>query len=698
MCEEWREKDMKQGRIETVSVIQALRAFAVLWVTVDHGFPGALPGGFVGVDVFFVISGGLITTHLVRQLELGAFSFAGFYLRRARRLLPAALLVLTLSAAATFILLPPAWQASTLSEIGAASVYCVNWWLSAHAVHYFAEGGNASPVKHFWSLSVEEQFYLVWPALLLLAWRAGRRDRVPAAAPVAVALAVIAGLSFAAAILEMERDRAAAYFMTHGRAWEFAMGGLAALAAPGLLGRLGPRLRVGLFFAAWLVLLLSGLVLGPYSRVPGIHVVPVVIATAALLVLGDRHGVALAHRAIASRPVQWLGDISYSLYLWHWPLLVFAPFLLGVEALSPWQNGAVLLAALAISDLTWRQVENRFRAGTAPGSARPRQALGTYVAASASLALAAFGLSAVEAGRSERVADRLFELSQTPGPCFGGRAAMPGADCPNSHRLTDDGFGLQTWSTQRVPVPNGTLCQNEPGDAALAPCEWGGPPDLARRRLAMLGDSHVAMWATAIIPFAEEEGLRIRAYQASSCAATDDPRSFATYLRPDRRAACLAWRQAAAAAILADPSIDTVIVSANAYHQAIWTGTGWAEDDGAGFASLWRRFLAAGKRVVVIDDVPLLRTALPECLARPHPDDDPCARPAVEVPLTTPLARAVAQLPVGTVRFLQMRDLFCDETRCHAIIGGIPAYMDVDHISAPMARSLSDLLRAALSY
>jgi len=688
---------MRRRQGETVSAIQALRAFAVLWVVVDHAFPGALPGGFVGVDVFFVISGCLITAHLLRQIEHGAFSFAGFYLRRARRLLPAALLVLTVSGVGTLILLPPAWRESTLSGIGAASVYGVNWWLAAHSVRYFAEGGAASPIKHFWSLSVEEQFYLVWPALLVLAARIGRRERVSAAASVAVTLAVIVGLSFAAAVIETERDRAAAYFLTHGRAWEFAIGGLAALAAPGLLGRLGPPLRAGLFFAGWFVLLLSGFVLGPEARVPGIDVVPVVLATAALLVLGDQHGVALAGRLIAWRPVQWLGDTSYSLYLWHWPLLGFAPFVLGRETLTAWQSGGVLLAALALSDLTWRQIENRFRSGAASGSARPSLVLGAYVATSATLALSAFGLSTFEAGQAERVAARLFALSQTPGPCFGGQAALPGADCPHSHRLADEGFAMQTWSTQRVPVPHGRLCQNEPGDSALAPCEWGAPAHLARRRLAMLGDSHVGMWAAAIIPFAEEEGLRIRAYQASSCAATDDTRSFATYLLPDRRAACLAWRQAAASAILADPSIDTVIVSANAYQQAQWTGAGWIEDDGSGFASLWKRFLAAGKQVVVIDDVPLLRTALPECLARPHADEDPCSRPVTEVPPTTPLARAVAQLPAGAVKFLRMRDLFCDETRCHAIIGGIPAYMDTDHISAPMARSLSVLLRAAVS-
>lgn len=688
---------MTGERRETVAAIQALRAFAVLWVVVDHAFPHALPGGFAGVDVFFVISGFLITSHLVRQIGEESFRFAAFYLRRARRLLPAALLVLAVTAGATLILLPPAWQASTLGGIGAAAVYGVNWWLAGNAVNYFADDGMTSPVNHFWSLPVEEQFYLIWPALMLAGlWLLRRRPgqgRSRVVGPVAGLLAAVAILSFCAALFEMSRDRTAAYFMTHGRAWEFAIGGLAGLAAPWAARKDKGAVRPILFALGWAVLIASGWWLSPLSRVPGVDIVPVVLATAVLLVLGDDHRLAPARGLIALRPVQWLGDISYSLYLWHWPLLVMTPFALGVEDLGVPGVLGVLALCLLLSDLSWRFVENRFRDG-------PRHPAGLrlvpWLAASAAMAGLAFGLAAAQRGRAEHVAQELYDLSQVPGPCFGARAAAPGADCPDSHRLMRADFALQTWESQKVPVPNGRLCQNEPGDAALAPCDWGAAEGMARRRIALLGDSHVGMWAAAIIPFAEAEGLRLRSYQASSCAATADANSFVTYLAPDRRAACLAWRQAAAEAIAADPAIDMVVVSGNAYQQKVWTGQGWAEDDGSGFAALWQKLTAAGKRVVVIDDVPMLRRKLPDCLARPHPEDDPCARPAAEVAQTTPLARAVALLPAGAVTFVPMREVFCDAGLCHAVIGGIPAYMDADHISAPMARSLSGRIRAAL--
>jgi len=306
---------MAGDRRDIVAAIQALRAFAVLWVVVNHAFPHALPGGFAGVDVFFVISGFLITSHLVREIGDESFSFVRFYLRRARRLLPAALGALILTAAATLILLPPAWQASTFGGIAAAAVYGVNWWLAINAVDYFADSGITSPVNHFWSLSVEEQFYLVWPALMAAVfWIIGRQPgqrRKGAAVPVAALLVSVAILSFSAPVFEMSRDRAAAYFMTHGRAWEFAVGGLGGLAAPGAARMGGAGVRPVLFILGWVILIGSGWMLSPASSVPGVDIVPVVLATVLLLILGDCHRVTTARRLIALRPVQWLGDISY---------------------------------------------------------------------------------------------------------------------------------------------------------------------------------------------------------------------------------------------------------------------------------------------------------------------------------------------------------------------------------------------------
>jgi len=313
---------MLQKDREVVASIQALRAIAVVFVVLNHFFPARLQGGYIGVDIFFVVSGFLISSHLLKEIKRGDLNFSRFYLRRARRLLPASLIVLALTCLAVSLSMPSAWQVANLKDAAAAAVYGVNWWFAANAVNYFADSGVSSPVNHYWSLSVEEQFYLVWPALLYFSLRiamARTRRTAESLIPIVIVvlLATILALSLISAIVAVHRSPSAAYFLTYARAWEFAAGGLAAL----MLGNLKNQLQAGwvkpLFGVAWLTLIASSRILRPESGVPGLAAVPVVLAAAIVLVIGDDHGSPLARRIIGFAPVQWLGDISYSLYLWH---------------------------------------------------------------------------------------------------------------------------------------------------------------------------------------------------------------------------------------------------------------------------------------------------------------------------------------------------------------------------------------------
>lgn len=691
-----------------IEAIQALRALAVSWVVIDHAFPHALPGGFVGVDIFFVISGFLITTHLYEQIREETFSFGQFYLRRARRLLPAALTVLVTTSIASIVLLPPAWLSDTLMGTGAAALYFVNWWLAISAVDYFADSGIVSPVNHYWSLSVEEQFYILWPALLWLTWRwaarpARRGDGRVFGLATAVAISLVILISLPLAMWAVEKNSLTAYFFTHTRAWELAAGGLAGILLRLNLVRIPPRLRPVLFLVGWAVLISSGWLVGPASGVPGLVTVPIVLATAMLLFLGDDHGVGAVARVISARPVQWLGDVSYSFYLWHWPFLILTPFALNVESLSMAQTFVVVLVSLGLSGLTKTHVEDRFRIRSMPVFGhRTWDAPWGRVVLFVAMSILVGGGARIAAQRAEdravEAAQELYELSVRPDACFGARAREDGADCPQSHQLARKFFALQSWGTQVAPLPNriGHGCQVKLGVAEPSVCSFGAPPDKAEREIALVGDSHAGMWMAALAQFAEAENIRVTTFLASACPATDATDSFATYLPFDMREGCLKWREAASAAILANPAIDMVVTTSNAINHRTWKDANWVDDDGSGFADLWTRFVEAGKKVVVIDDVPILRTALPECLARPHPDVDPCSRPASEVPESNAMSRGVARMQPGQVTLVPMRDVFCDDDRCHAIIGGIPAYMDENHISAPMARSLAERIRDAV--
>jgi peptidoglycan/LPS O-acetylase OafA/YrhL len=701
---------MLQKDRDIVSSIQALRAIAVIFVVLNHFFPARLPGGYIGVDIFFVVSGFLISSHLLKELKGGSLNFSRFYLRRARRLLPASLLVLALICLAISLSRPSAWQVANLKDAAAAAIYGVNWWFAANAVNYFADSGSASPVNHYWSLSVEEQFYLVWPALMYFSLRIAisrTRRTAESLIPIVIGIlmATVLAISLISAILAIHRSPSAAYFLTYARAWEFAAGGLTAL----MLGKLKNQLQAGwikllLFGVAWLTIIASGRFLTPESGVPGFAAAPVVLATAIILAIGDDHASPLARRLIGFAPVQWLGDISYSLYLWHWPLLILTPLALGVAKLSVARRIVLLGAALVLSAITKRHVEDRFRflrqaqkhAARSFGNA---PALAAYLLMSASLAGCAFLGARFLEGKSIKAAETLYRLSLNPGPCFGARATEPGANCPNSHLLAEWDFAIESWKTQVNVFPNGAfaerashfdLCQNELGDSAVVPCEFGAAENTAREHIALFGDSHAGMWESALATFVVPRGIRVRSFLASSCAITADDRALAYYLRPEYREACRIWRRAAAAKIIADKQIDTVVISDNSYEHEILSGTdSWSEDDGHGVAEILRRFRAAGKRVVVIDDVPYLQFSLPDCLARTRTSNDPCTVDETQIPASTPLGRGVALMPAGEIDYLNLRDVFCDGAVCHSVIGGIPAYMDMNHITAPFARSLA---------
>ena len=249
--------------MKTRKEIQALRAVAVLLVVVYHLWEDVLPGGFVGVDVFFVISGYLITSHLLREIErTGTVSLPAFWARRARRILPAALTVLLLCALATIAFVPASRWEQFLAEVQAGALYVQNWRLASDAVDYLAASNGTSPVQHFWSLSAEEQFYLVWPLLLLVATLAAR-GAAPRAKRIAIAsaMAALTLVSLGYSIRQTAASPAAAYFVTPARAWEFGLGGLLALVREGEGAR--PLLRSA---ASWAGLAAIGASAAAYSE------------------------------------------------------------------------------------------------------------------------------------------------------------------------------------------------------------------------------------------------------------------------------------------------------------------------------------------------------------------------------------------------------------------------------------------------
>lgn len=368
-------------------------------VVLNHSWPGIAPGGYIGVDIFFVVSGFLITRQLVREHERsGRIALRSFYLRRARRLLPAASIVLAAVAVLTFLVVPMRDWANYFSQIGASAFYVQNWVLLTEA------SGTATAVRHFWSLSVEEQFYFAWPLLVMLGFAvAARRGRAPRNV-LLIGLGAVAVASLAYSIVSTAVDYQVGYFSTLSRAWEFAIGGLLALAPAHW--RVRGRWADALLWVGLALLLGSIVGITATESFPGALALLPVAGTLAVI-FACNEGMPRSARALVQLgPVQFTGDISYALYLWHWPVLVFAPLITGVPSES-WFMVLLLSFTVVLSWGTTRFIENPVRRTPLMGDQfRSRR---RFAGAGVAVALAiAIGLSVVgtrlDAERLEQLA------------------------------------------------------------------------------------------------------------------------------------------------------------------------------------------------------------------------------------------------------------------------------------------------------
>ncbi len=366
--------------------IQGLRALAVLLVIVAHSGFGTVSGGFVGVDVFFVISGFLITSLLMREAATtGRISLLGFYARRARRILPAAAVVAVATVVGAILFLPLVRAVEVIKDSIWAAAFAANIRFASVGTDYFAKGEPASPLQHYWSLSVEEQFYLVWPLLLVgwIAWAARRKDGLRSLTAPLLLVGVLSLVSFGWSLWATYESPTTAYFSTLTRAWELGVGsalGIWMSRGAGAKVRAPRWLVEALGAAGLLAILLACVGYSPSTPFPGYQALLPVLGTAALLYVGGAppvdQRVGAVSRLLSVPPARVVGDWSYSLYLWHWPILRIAEDHLGVGRLPLGRLVLALALIFGLSALTYRYVEEPFRRGRL--WARPRIGVALY--------------------------------------------------------------------------------------------------------------------------------------------------------------------------------------------------------------------------------------------------------------------------------------------------------------------------------
>ena len=665
--------------------IEGLRAVAVLLILLYHaGVPG-LAGGYVGVDVFFVISGFLITSLLARELDdTGRLDLAQFYARRVRRILPAAFLVLgaTLLGCAAFLSPVGLWRAAP--GIAAAAAYVPNLLLAFARTDYF-HPARISPVIHYWSLGVEEQFYVVWPALLWLAHRyvAGARRRLTC-----IVAALVAG-SLVLSVVGTSPYPALAFYLLPTRAWELGAGALVALA--GARARGLPLTTANASGALGIAMIVaSAVVFRESTPFPGAAAVVPVLGTVLVIVAGMTGQRTWAASGLGWSPMRYIGRISYSLYLWHWPLLVFVAIALAALP-GPLQAAVAVAASFVLAAATYRWVEDPLRRGQLIGR-RPSRNLASALGASALIAAIAFGGGRLAVAPFRQDA-AVVAVPTGVDPFVGLIPAVgPTADGPLPADLIPPLLHLQRGKVASSPNADG--CSLLTGQTVNGPCTYGDPA--SPTKVVLFGDSHLTQWWPAIERIMATRDWQVVFLVKTSCAYQD----VTTMSETGPRVGCDAWREKAMERIAREQP-DLVILSANHRHAPVADGTilaggeAWAALQ-AGAERTIARLQAGGARVAVLADTPQIAFDPAECLSAHADHVIECAVPREEAVEPGWLAAERAAADERGATFVDVDAWVCPSDPCPLVIGRYAVYADTNHVTRPFAQGLTNRLEAAL--
>ena len=757
--------------------LEGLRAVAVVLVLLYHARVPLVTGGYVGVDVFFVLSGFLITGLLIRELTAtGRVDFPAFYARRARRLLPASALTLIVTIIAAAFLLPPVRMPDVAGDTIAAGLYVSNMRFALQATDYLGSALPPSPILHFWSLGVEEQFYFFWPAMLALvagvAFRAGRRDMGLRRIGATLAIVFAASLAFSLWLTGVAQPWA--FFSLPARAWELALGGLLSLplAATMVPRRIAPWL-------GWIgvaLIVAAGFVLNDGTRFPGVAVLLPTIGSALVIASGltpkrrpapaprpaappasiratggslrERRNAAPrwapdAEAATAERelpryllpatvlslsPMRYLGRISYSLYLWHWPVLVLPAAFIGEELALPVRL-LLALASVGVAALSQRFVEDPIRRGKFVGLAS-RRGLAMAGALSLVVALVSVSSNAFAATKLNATGpDAGGSITDVPLPSSSGAASdspRPTGTAKPGITVRPDATATPSVAPSDTPGPSPTIGPppGGPVPADLAPSLADAANDLpviysdgchldvlttqlpscafgvtnSKIEVVLFGDSHAAQWFPALQRLATQHSWRLEPMTKSACT----PASLTVYNSQVDRAytECDQWRQQVFSRIAGEKPTLVVVSTSRAYQLMVGGQPVSASDR----QDLWTKGLnktmqtlaASAAHVVLLGDTPRSVGDPPGCLSQHMSNSLVCATPydqAVDlgqVELETGVASTT-----GTI-FVDPTSWVCRTDPCPAIYGRFLVYRDQGHLTKTYASGLASQLFAQL--
>jgi len=643
--------------------IQGLRAIGSLLVAIYHIWIERVSGG---VDVFFVISGFLILGSLLNQVENGrSINLANFAGNLAIRLLPLALLVVVVVSLLTPLILPSTRWHNVMIDAGASAAYLENWRLAFWSVNYLDREEALSPFQHYWAMSIQGQFYLIFGPLVFVI--AKYRSSSSSNARLAVAIVwVLLLLSLSYSIYFTAVRQPFTYFDTFARIWEFALGGLLAqiVAKPSA----SAKLRVILGWVGLFAVLSCGMLLDVSTGFPGYMALWPTLGAALVIYAGQTGSRFGADRLLSSGALTYLGRISYALYLWHWPLLVFYLSYANVYHAGAWGGVAVLVASFGLAALSTWLVEDAWRLNRQAGGTRSARVIGLQLGVVAVMLAGGYAFE-----RKSTAAERRLSI---PSSNYPGATSAYTEHVAATQSVVPSGI----WAHKDRPKNMSSKCHQTFSGTDAITCEFGDPN--GSRIIAIVGGSHSAHWLTAMAGALRGEGWRIITMTKSSCLFLLRGASQV----PDPRGTCATWNINAMRKLLRMKPTVVFTTSTRVLHGQEKVPSSWVDT--------MEMLNRAGIPVLAVRDTPWMNFDVAECVAKNGPDAGACRRPRSSLLAPSNPASTIGKSEL--IKLVDMSDQFCGDVWCYPVTGNVMMYFDKHHMTATYGKTVAVALKSRI--